>query len=93
MTKIAVSFQYLLLPIALTTEATQDGPEPSVMLAWSEAFAVGVTHTTVGELPVRDVGEHLRRRRNDVGLKTAGCSVNGAIASGAFQSPGPVFHW
>ena len=32
-TKIAVSLQYGLSPIALTTEATHDGPEPLVARA------------------------------------------------------------
>ena len=34
-----------VLPIAFTTDATHDGPLPSVMPAWSDARAVGVTQT------------------------------------------------
>ena len=39
--------QYLLFPIALTTAATHDGPEPSLIGGWSDAAAVGVIHVTL----------------------------------------------
>ena len=39
--------QYLLLPMALTTAATHDGPEPSLNGGWSDAAAVGVIHVTL----------------------------------------------
>src|SRR5262249_45605903 len=49
----AVFFQYpkllsqaVLLPIAFTMEATQDGPPPSFTLAWSEFWPEGITQLT-----------------------------------------------
>ena len=57
------------------------------MLAWSEAFAVGVTHTTVGNCPFA-----MSVSTFDGGATTSleNCELfcKWAIASGAFQSPG-----
>src|SRR5579863_525763 len=57
MMMMADEFQYLLVPIAFTTEATQDGPlSTGVFLfmysaGWSELSASGVTHATAGRFP------------------------------------------
>src|SRR5579864_2547609 len=50
-TKIAVFCQYGELPMALTTEATQLGPLPSVCDGWSDSNDVGITHETAGKVP------------------------------------------
>jgi len=44
--KIAVFAQYELLPIAFTIEATHEGPVPSVLPAWSDAWPLGITQLT-----------------------------------------------
>jgi len=44
--KMAVLDQYGLLPMALTMDATQDGPEPSLPNGWSEARPAGITQLT-----------------------------------------------
>src|SRR5712692_9978576 len=48
---MAVSFQYWLVPIPFTTDATHDGPEPSLPPAWSEEVFVGITQLTAARLP------------------------------------------
>src|SRR5665213_3784271 len=50
-TTMAVDFQYLLLPMALTTAATQDGPVSLSERAWSESFQSGTTQDTAARLP------------------------------------------
>src|SRR5579863_8864328 len=86
--KIAVSFQYRLSPIALTTAATHEGPVPFVVPAWSDAAAVGVTQTTSASRPaaisVRIVlGGATTRVANSLLFRRC------TIASGACQSPAP----
>src|ERR1700722_1296132 len=49
-TTIAVEFQFGPVPIALTTDATQDGPVSLCWLAWSESGASGTTQETAGRL-------------------------------------------
>src|SRR5712692_2147801 len=49
--KMAVLDQYGLLPMALTIDATQDGPEPSVPTGWSDACPFGITQLTAGSWP------------------------------------------
>jgi hypothetical protein len=44
---MAVFDQYWLLPIAFTTDATHDGPEPSLIPGWSDACPLGITQTCV----------------------------------------------
>ena len=65
---IAVEFQNGLSPIALTIDATHEGPEPSVEPAWSDAFGRRRDPRHVCEVAVGNVAEHLRRRRYDVRL-------------------------
>ena len=50
--KIAVLFQYLLLPTALTTDATHAGPVPLLHDAWSDFAQVGFTQDTCAGLPL-----------------------------------------
>src|SRR5216683_4711143 len=48
---MAVFAQYGLLPIALTMEATQDGPPVALVFpGWSELSPVGITQFTCGRL-------------------------------------------
>src|SRR5579872_6283029 len=42
--------QVVLLPMAFTIDATHDGPEPSVIAAWSEASPLGITQFTLASL-------------------------------------------
>ena len=48
---IAVSFQYLLVPMALTTFVTHQGPPLQPLAGWSESKSVGMTHETEGSVP------------------------------------------
>ena len=46
-----MSFQYLLLPIALTIDDTHIGPVVDGNRAWSELSASGVTNETLRSVP------------------------------------------
>src|SRR6185312_9258925 len=46
---IAECCQYLLLPTALTTDATQDGPPSLSLPGWSEFCQSGMIHATLGK--------------------------------------------
>jgi len=43
--------QYWLVPMALTIDATQEGPEPSLIFGWSEERPSGITQLTAGNCP------------------------------------------
>src|SRR5207247_3850764 len=45
-----VLWQAWLLPMAFTMEATHDGPLPSVLRAWSDWGAFGITQLTFASL-------------------------------------------
>src|SRR5277367_5889593 len=49
--RIAVLSQYLLVPMALTTDATHEGPWPRLVLGWSDACPRVITQLTAGSLP------------------------------------------
>jgi hypothetical protein len=48
---MAVFDQYWLLPTAFTTDATHDGPEPSLIPGWSDACPRGMTQLTLASWP------------------------------------------
>jgi len=48
---MAVFDQYWRLPIAFTTDATHDGPEPSLIPGWSDACPLGMTQLTLASGP------------------------------------------
>src|ERR1700716_3837552 len=50
-TKIAVSFHYWLLPVALAVDDTHAGPLSDGKRAWSEFNASGVTNETLRNVP------------------------------------------
>src|SRR5580692_10843823 len=50
-TTMAVDFQYLLFPTALTTDATHDGPVLLPLPGWSELIRSGMTHVTPAKRP------------------------------------------
>src|SRR5580700_8381369 len=54
MTTIALLFQYLLSPMALTIDATHDGPLSQLHCSpgWSESSPSGVIHETAGSVPL-----------------------------------------
>ena len=80
--KIAVLPQYLLLPMALTTAATDDGPEPSRNGGRSDVAGVGVNHVTLAS-PSSDV-LNVRCGRRDHVFDIPGCR--------AVINPSNVFH-
>ena len=51
--KIAVDFQNLLSPTALTRAATHDGPKPPGQLTWSESSQTGVIQVKFASLTLR----------------------------------------
>ena len=57
---MAVFAQYGLLPIALTMEATQEGPLPSVALGVIGIGATGNDPAYLRELAIGDVPQDLR---------------------------------
>src|SRR5580698_10357727 len=90
---IADDFQYLLCPIAFTTEATQEGPlsvyTPLICsYGWSEFAASGATHATFGSFPLlisenMTFGLFVTLVCHSLPCRTA------SIASKALQIPGP----
>lgn len=49
---IAALAQYGLFPMALSTNATHDGPEPSVIPAWSDGPPLGITQLRLASCPL-----------------------------------------
>src|SRR5271156_1711641 len=49
---MAVFAQYWLLPIALTMEATHEGPVPSLLSAWSDCAPSGMIQLTCWSWPL-----------------------------------------
>src|SRR5271170_5685205 len=49
---MAVFFQYWLVPMAFTTDATHEGPSPVLDRAWSEDLPSGMTQLTAGSCPL-----------------------------------------
>src|SRR5882672_9312414 len=44
-------FDQVLPPMEFTMEETQDGPEPSLLRAWSDSLPSGITQLTCGSWP------------------------------------------